>query len=63
VNEVLIQVDAPHFCAGLVAKEGKVVIAAPILRYMIGWTGTQFQAYLKKKGWTYQRVGIHEQIV
>ena len=31
-KERLIRVTAPHFCAGLIIKHGKVVEAAPILR-------------------------------
>ena len=31
----MIQITAPHFCAGLIHHNGRVVNAAPILRYMI----------------------------
>lgn len=48
---VVVTIDAPHFNAGIVAENGKVVRAAPIIRYMIGWTGVQVRDYCRKKGW------------
>lgn len=56
VNETLISIDAPHFNAGIVARDGRVVAAAPILRYMIGWTGQEVAIYCKRKGWTWIKV-------
>jgi hypothetical protein len=53
---MLIRIVARHFVAGLVAKDGKVVEAAPILRYMIGWTGKKVADYCAKKGWSWERV-------
>jgi hypothetical protein len=53
--EVIVQITAPHFCAGLIAFEGGTCFeAAPIIRYMIGWNGQQVQDYCIKKGWTWQ---------
>jgi len=34
-HKPMIQITAPHFCAGLIHHNGRVVNAAPILRYMI----------------------------
>lgn len=54
---VLIQIDAPHFCAGLVAENGKVCETAPILSYMVGWDGLRVADYCRRKGWKWERVG------
>ena len=54
--ESLIQIITPHFVAGLVAREGKVVEAAPIIRYMQGWDGRQVAAYCKKKNWEWRKI-------
>lgn len=63
----LIQITAPHFCAGLVAQDGVVIMEisadglllspAPILRYMAGWTVAQVREYAKRKGWRVVEVG------
>lgn len=48
---MLVQITAPHFCAGLVVERDKVVEAAPIL----GWTMGQPYSYIKRicvrRGW------------
>lgn len=48
------------FTAGLlfVVDNGKaaVAMAAPILMYMIGWTGNQVKEYVEKRGWKVERV-------
>ena len=36
VSDVTIQISAPHFCAGLVARDGVCIEAAPIIRYSWG---------------------------
>ena len=43
----MLRITAPHFVAGIV-RGG---LAAPILRYMKGWTLAKIQAYCKAKGW------------
>lgn len=53
---MLIRIVAPHFVAGLLVDNGRVVVAAPILRYMIGWTGRQVGAYCAQKRWTWERL-------
>lgn len=48
----LVQVTAPHFCAGIVINErGMCVEAAPILRWCIGKRTGFLQDYVKRKGW------------
>jgi hypothetical protein len=52
----VIRITARHFVAGIVPHNGRVVNAAPILRYMIHWTGKQVADYCAKKGWQWERV-------
>ena len=54
--ETLITIDAPHFNAGIVARDGIVIEAAPIVRYMIGWDGKRVVDYCRAHGWTWERV-------
>jgi hypothetical protein len=58
MKETLVVVEAPHFYAGVVAREGRVIEVAPILYRHIkrGWTGRQVADYCRAKGWTWERV-------
>lgn len=47
----LIRVIAPHFVAGF-ETDGVVIRAAPIMKYMVGWTDEKTRSYILKKGWT-----------
>lgn len=47
----LVRVVAPHFVAGLVVDDEYVIHAAPILRYMVGWSVDRVRDYVAKKGW------------
>ena len=48
----LIQIDAGGgFCAAVQIEYDKVIEAAPLLRYMKGWTKEQVLAYAKRRGW------------
>jgi hypothetical protein len=58
---ILIAIDAPHFYAGLVAEDGRVVRAAPILAYMLGWSGERVAAYCRRKGWSWTRLTSAEE--
>jgi hypothetical protein len=51
-TDTLVRIDAPHFCAGVVISGGVVTRAAPILKYMFGWTGARVGVYAIGKGWT-----------
>ena len=46
-----MQIDAPHFCACVDLVNGFVKEAAPILRYMSGWSQTKVLDYCRVKGW------------
>ena len=54
--EAVVRITAPHFVAGLVFQRQRVIEAAPILRYMIGWASGQMIRYCKGKRWTWERV-------
>lgn len=56
MNEVLIQITSNHFCAGIVALNGRVIVMAPILHYMKDWNGAQVKTYCDKKGWRWTRL-------
>ena len=51
-----VQIDAPHFCAGIEVRQGHVYEAAPILRWMIGKSWPFVESYCKKKQWKWKRV-------
>lgn len=53
ITEILATIDAPHFCAGIVLWDNKVIEAAPICGYMKKqkWTRDRVRAYCKEKGW------------
>jgi len=52
-DELLAVIDAPHFCAGIVLRDDRVIEAAPILRYMAAqrWTRDRVRSYCEAKGW------------
>jgi len=52
----LVRVIAPHFVAGF-ETDGIVRRAAPIIKYMIGWTDAYARHYIKQKGWTAAIIG------
>lgn len=53
IIEILAQITAPHFTAGLVLHDDQVVEAAPIIGYMQKgrWTRTVVRDYCERKGW------------
>lgn len=56
MEETIISIDAPHFNAGIVARDGKVIEAADIVKYMKGWDGKRVADYCRKKGWAWEKV-------
>ena len=48
---MLAQVKAPHFVAGIVLENDIVTEAAPIVKYMHGWSRDKVRDYCKQKGW------------
>jgi len=49
--ETLAAIDAPHFFAGIVLHDDRVVEAADIVKYMKRWDRDRVRAYVKSKGW------------
>lgn len=56
VSEILFAIDAPHFYAGVVVRNGRIVEAADIVKYMRGWNGERFADYCRAKGWRWEKV-------
>lgn len=56
--EILAQIRAPHFTAGIVLRRDRVVEAADIVKYMAKgkWTRDRVRAYCKEKGWSVEVV-------
>jgi hypothetical protein len=50
-TELLASIEAPHFCAGIVLRKDRVVVAADIVRYMRGWSRARVRDYCADKGW------------
>lgn len=51
-REWLVQITAPHFCAGLSITDGVCTHAAPILKWAVGKHRNFLSHYFKQKGWT-----------
>lgn len=51
ITEILAQIGAPHFHAGIVLWDDRVVEAAPIVGYMKKWSRSRVRGYCKTKGW------------
>jgi hypothetical protein len=49
----MIQFDSGYFCAAveLDTDTDRVTSAAPILKYMVGWTKLAAVGYATRKGW------------
>jgi len=48
---MMFQIEATHFTAGGEIFAGKITHAAPIIRYMKGWTDKKLYDYCVKKNW------------
>jgi hypothetical protein len=51
VIEILAQVSAPHFVAGIVLVDDRVTKAAPILHFMRGWSRDRVRAFCLESNW------------
>ena len=48
----MIRIEAPYFVAGVTFDQtDKVISAAPIVRYMLGWPYTRVIEYCRFKKW------------
>ena len=64
--ETLVRITAygsRSFCAGLILKEGRVVRAAPILRYLVGADELRVERWARKNGMKMERNGMMADIV
>jgi hypothetical protein len=52
VVEILAQIRADKFTAGIVLWDDKVVEAAPIVKYMKRWSRDRVREYCAKRKWT-----------
>lgn len=55
---IIALIDAPFFCAGVTIMEDRVIEAAPIIRYMLGWNTQQVKDYVRKRRW---KIDLKEQ--
>jgi hypothetical protein len=46
-----MRIVRPNFVAGLVIKDDRVIRAAPILGYVIGWPTERIIALAQRRGW------------
>jgi hypothetical protein len=56
VTEILAQIRGDKFTAGIVLWDDTVIEAAPIVKYMKGWSRDRVRDYCKGKGWTIEVV-------
>jgi hypothetical protein len=49
---MLLRIVAPHFVCGIVLDGDTVVMAAPIVKYMVRWKVDRVYAYCRKNGWS-----------
>lgn len=53
----LISIEGPNFSAGLVFSRGNIVIkAAPIIKWMLGWSHGKVVTYCDNRRWKYEVV-------
>jgi len=50
-REILVQIRAPHFTAGVLVLSGGNY-CAPIVKYMARWSLPAIRDYCARKGWT-----------
>lgn len=48
---VMIHIDAPHFCAGAIVRDGRILVAAPILGWTVGRSAVEVRAWARRKGY------------
>jgi len=60
--ETLAVIDAPHFFAGIVLWDDRVIEAADVVKYMSKrkWTRDQVRRYCARKGWKVSVVSVSE---
>jgi hypothetical protein len=61
MEEVMWQVTAPHFCAGLVLQRRICVAAAPVLKWAIGSGQMALEGYFGRRRWQWRAVGAGDE--
>lgn len=56
MEEILIQISANHFCAGIIFRDSKVFAFAPILKWSKGKSYYWMKKYCEKKKWRFIEV-------
>jgi hypothetical protein len=56
MEEELLQIQSGYFSAGVVMIGDRVIRAAPIVHYMIGWKLKTIKDYCRKKRWSVKRI-------
>ena len=54
-GDILIRVVGDDFVAGVVARNGRIIEAAPILRRHVGLQSRMFAQFCLRNGWSWQR--------
>jgi len=49
--DLLAQIRADKFTAAIVLRDERVIEAAPIVRYMVGWKRDSVRSYCKERRW------------
>jgi len=58
-KKTLISIESPFFSAGVVLNDaGSVIIAAPILHYMVGWGRAEVERYCVKRRWKWEELKV-----
>lgn len=55
-EETIVQITAPHFCAGIIFNGNMIIDFAPILRWYRGRSYYWLRKYCEKKKWKFTEV-------
>lgn len=58
MTEILASIEAPHFLCGIVLRNDRVIEAAPIVKYMKGWSRARVRDYCQEKDWSVSVVWV-----
>ena len=60
-GERLLRIEAPHFTAGVIIRDGTVYLAPPILKYTTGWPAARLLRYAERHAWTATPLDNHQE--
>lgn len=58
----MIRIEAPHYVAGALVENDVVIKAAPIIKYMKGWSTSKVIWYCNKKHWSVAQLAEHSAV-